>query len=141
MTQPVITLSTLDAERLERAIDARRAFRREQDNLERLQEELDRARIVPADEVPESCVRMNSRVRVRDLFTREVLQFQIVYPRDADVNRGRISVLAPLGTALIGVQSGATVQWRVPGGVRRLRVESVEPPPVVETMRAVETLA
>jgi len=141
MTQPVITISSVDAERLERAIEARRAFRREQDNLEGLQAELDRARIVPAHDVPDGCVRMNARVQVRDLFTREVLEFEIVYPRDADVNRGRISVLAPLGTALIGMQTGATVKWRVPGGVRRLRVESVAPPPSVETTRAVEAIA
>jgi regulator of nucleoside diphosphate kinase len=64
-------------------------------------------------------------IRLRDLDTDEVDQFQLVYPDDADVAHHRISVLAPVGTAILGYQQGDVIEWPVPAGLRRLRVEMV----------------
>ena len=68
---------------------------------------------------------MRSRVRVRDLETGKMSVYTIVTPMDADVAARRISVLAPMGTALLGYRAGDTVEWRMPGGRRRLLVEEI----------------
>jgi regulator of nucleoside diphosphate kinase len=69
---------------------------------------------------------MNSRVRVEDLDSGHLYAYQIVFPRDADLAKNRISVLAPIGTALLGYGAGTTVEWQVPSGMRRLRILGVE---------------
>jgi regulator of nucleoside diphosphate kinase len=91
-----------------------------------LQGELSRATVVPRDGVDRNVVTMNSRVRVRDQVTREVETFTIVYHEDSGVLDGKLSVLAPLGTALLGARVGDVINWRVPAGVRRLKVEQIE---------------
>ena len=87
--------------------------------------ELGRARVVPRSEIPPDVVTMNSVVRLRDLETDEEETYTLVYPAEADIALNRLSVLAPVGTALIGYRAGAVVQWPVPAGVRRFRVEEV----------------
>jgi regulator of nucleoside diphosphate kinase len=68
---------------------------------------------------------MGAKVQARDLRTGRVEGFQLVYPREADPAAHRVSVLAPLGTALLGNSEGETVEWRTPGGTRSLRIERV----------------
>ncbi len=94
-------------------------------HLAELVAELQRAEIVPSDEVPDDVVTMNSTVVLRDLDTDEVETYTLVYPNHADIARNRLSVLAPVGTAILGYHVGDVVQWRVPAGVRRLRVDEV----------------
>ena len=72
---------------------------------------------------------MNSRVRVKDLNDGREITYQIVYPAHADIARNRISVLAPIGTGLLGYTAGTTLEWRVPAGMRRLRILAVESQP------------
>jgi regulator of nucleoside diphosphate kinase len=103
----------------------RRASRRDHDRLAELDEELHRAEIVSATEVPPDVVTMHSRVRVRDLDTGTVALYTLAFPADADIARNRISVLAPIGTALIGYRAGDSLEWRTPGGPRHLRIEEV----------------
>jgi regulator of nucleoside diphosphate kinase len=69
---------------------------------------------------------MNSRVRVRDLMTRAEFVWAIVFPQAANAERNRVSVLAPIGTALLGYRAGDTIEWQVPSGRRRLRILEVE---------------
>ena len=87
--------------------------------------ELNRALLTPAAEIPADVITLHSRVRVVDLKTGEALEITIVLPEEADVDAGKISVLAPLGTALLGFSQGDEIEWPVPAGVRRLRVEQV----------------
>jgi len=68
---------------------------------------------------------MKSRVRVLDLDDICELEYTIVYPHEADYANGKISVLAPIGTALLGYREGDTVEWQVPGGRRRLKIDAV----------------
>lgn len=98
---------------------------RDRENLEQLAEELDRASVVSADAIPPDVVTMNSQVALRDLDTGEEMVFRLVFPSEADVDRQRISVLAPLGTAVLGYRAGDSIEWRVPGRTRRIRIERV----------------
>ncbi len=70
-------------------------------------------------------VTMNSQARVRDLNSNEEMVFTLVFPAEVDYVRGRLSVIAPIGTALLGYRAGDTVEWKVPAGIRRLKIEQV----------------
>lgn len=99
------------------------------DSLAGLAGELRRARVVPRAEIPPDVVTMNSTVRVRDLETGEVDTYTLVFPHEADIAVNRLSVLAPVGTALLGYRAGDVVEWPVPAGVARIRIEEVVPRP------------
>lgn len=125
-----IVITESDYNRLQRLIESSRRFRvRDMEYLDALEEELDRATIVSPEAIPDDVVTMNSRVEVRDLNYGRTTVYQIVFPKDADIAKNRISVLAPIGTGLLGYKSGVTVEWRVPSGVRRLRILKVEHQP------------
>jgi regulator of nucleoside diphosphate kinase len=94
-------------------------------HLDALTDALDRAVVVDADEISPDVIRMHTRARVRDRQSGEVEHFTLVYPWEADVQFNLISVLAPLGTALLGRREGARVRWLVPGGERELTVEEI----------------
>jgi regulator of nucleoside diphosphate kinase len=98
---------------------------RDHGRLSQLQDELDRALVLAADEVPVGVVTIDSMVHVIDLDSRARSVLTLVLPREADVARGRISVLAPIGTALLGFSAGDDVEWAMPGGSRRLHIEHV----------------
>lgn len=90
--------------------------------------ELRRAHVVPRSQLPRDAVAMHSTVRLRDLETGEEETYTLVYPHEADIEENRLSVLAPVGTALLGYRVGDVVEWPVPAGVTRFRVEAVQPP-------------
>jgi regulator of nucleoside diphosphate kinase len=90
-----------------------------------LREALERSRVVEPESVPKGVVTMHSKVKVRDLQTGESETYTLVFPDDADINEGRLSVLAPLGTALLGTRLGDVVEFAAPAGTRRLKVERV----------------
>ena len=92
-----------------------------------LQEELDRAEIVEQTEVPPDVVTMNSRVVIEEVDTGEQRAVTLVYPGHADVETGRLSILAPVGAALLGLRAGQSIDWPLPGG-RRKRVNSTAGP-------------
>jgi regulator of nucleoside diphosphate kinase len=93
--------------------------------LANLEAELGRAKIVPAEDVPRDVVTMNSKVLLYDLDTREREMFELVYPWHANAENNRVSVLAPIGTALIGARVGDVIRWPVPAGVLRFRIEDL----------------
>ncbi len=96
--------------------------------LRKLSDELDRAAVVDPAELPADVVTMNTTVEFEDLGTSEVEAYTITFPENADVALGRISILAPIGTALLGCRVGDIVQWTTPGGIRRLKVRGVTAP-------------
>lgn len=115
-----------DLERLERVVAARRGVdRRDEAHLDALQEELERAEVVEPADLPADVVTMRSRVRVRDLGSGQDAVYTLVFPREADLDAGRLSVLAPIGTALLGYRQGDEIESPVPGGLRRLKVLKV----------------
>ena len=110
-----------DLQRLEGLVDSGRS-----PNLELLRDELSRATVVKSEDVPADVVTMNSRAKFADLNTGEELEITLVYPHAADVSAGRISILAPVGAALLGLSVGDCIDWPVPSGkVRKLKVTAV----------------
>jgi len=94
-------------------------------SIRRLEEELDRAVLVDAAEVPVDVVTLDSWVRLLDLDSERELLVSPVLPSKANADAGRLSILAPLGMAVLGYRTGDTIEWRVPGGLRRLLVLEV----------------
>ena len=122
-----IYIAREDYDRLRRLVDGRRAGDyRDADYLNTLDLELERAEVVEGGAVPRGVVTMNSEIRLKDLDTGEVKTYRLVYPAQV---RGEdsISVLAPIGTAMLGYQVGDVIEWRVPKGMRRLKVLKVVP--------------
>ncbi len=124
-TRPAIVIADRDLRRLDDLLGAGGAARRDASHLQELRAELDRAIIVSPEEMPAGVITMDSTVMVEDLTTGMRRQITLVYPTDANPDLGRISVLAPLGTALLGFREGDEVEWRMPGGLRHLRIERV----------------
>ena len=91
----------------------------------RLRHELDRARIVSSDQVGSKVVTMHSRVVIRDESSCEAITYTLVHPIQADHDAGRLSVLAPVGMAILGYREGDVVEWEVPAGIRRIRILEV----------------
>jgi regulator of nucleoside diphosphate kinase len=92
---------------------------------EALDTELRRATIVAQRDVPPDVVTMNSQVVYEDVATGARREVHVVFPKDADAATHRISVLAPIGAALLGLRVGQEIEWPVPHGVKRIRVAEV----------------
>lgn len=101
--------------------------------LQKLREELDRAAVVDPAAFPADIVTMDSTVEFEDLATGEIEEYTITFPDRADVEWKRISILAPIGTALIGCRVGDIVKWSTPGGIRQLKVRRAAPPAISST--------
>jgi regulator of nucleoside diphosphate kinase len=123
-TAPSIILTRLDVQRLERLIDS---LEDDTPGVEALQAELDRAdAVVGHDDVPAGVVTMNSRVHCREEISGKDYHLTLVYPQEAG-GEGTVSVLAPIGTALLGLQVGQHIDWPAPGGkVLKLELLAVE---------------
>jgi regulator of nucleoside diphosphate kinase len=134
---PIFIIDT-DAAKL-RGILASRASEKEgrdQEHLLDLAEELERAFVVGADAVPAGVIMVNSEVEVVDLLSGEHRELTLVFPSEADPVAGRVSVLAPLGCALMGYREGDIVDWEMPGGLRRMRIDRVSSPNAATTAGA-----
>ncbi|MFH7325236.1 nucleoside diphosphate kinase regulator [Desulfurivibrio sp. C05AmB] len=122
--KPKIVISSLDAERLDRLLESlpRNAFPGKDD----LEAELDRAEVVEPRDIPPTVVTMNSTVRFKVASSAEEFSLTLVYPQDVDAKGGNISILAPVGSALLGLSQGDEIEWPKPGGgVLRVRIEEV----------------
>jgi regulator of nucleoside diphosphate kinase len=125
-----IIVSHTDIQRLIQLIrDLRHSSFRDQAQVELLEETLENAEVTASARFPRNTIKMNSRFRVLDLATEKKQVYTLVYPGEADVSSGSISVLAPIGIALLGRSQGDTIEVDVPGRIRRLRIERVLYPP------------
>jgi regulator of nucleoside diphosphate kinase len=126
MQARTIYITEFDMERLRTLIDeSKRLNRQSNEYLEDLEMELARGQVVPPSNIPPDVVTMNSKVCLRDLDTNEEMLVTLVFPQDADIAQSKVSVLAPIGTAMLGYRIGDTFTWEVPDGIRQLQVEKI----------------
>jgi len=126
MEKRTIYITEFDMERLKkRLLECDTIPERDKEHLEELEQELMNAEIVSPQAIPPDVITMNSSVRLKDLDTKKELTYTLVFPVDSDSRQNKISVLAPVGTAMIGYRVGDIITWEVPGGQRRLKVEKV----------------
>ncbi len=127
VNEAAIYITEVDLGRLRKLIDLARegGTDRYGPNLNRLEGELERAEVVDPKDVQGDVITMRSTVRLKDLDSGRELTYSLVFPSEADIDKGMISVLAPVGTAMIGYRVGDVIEWEVPSGLRRLKVEEV----------------
>jgi regulator of nucleoside diphosphate kinase len=124
MQKATIYISKTDNERLRNLIES---IRNEGDRsnlpyVKNLEEELEFAELVASEDIPSDVVTMRSKVRLKDCDTEKESVYSIVFPGEANFEEGKISVLAPLATALLGSRRGSTVEFEAPGRLRRLEI-------------------
>lgn len=120
MKKPSLIISELDNVRLQKLLDSNEWHNSE--GAEALAAELDRAEIVDSHEIPKNVVSMNSRVRLFDEALNKEIVLTLVYPQDAG-GEGTISIMAPVGSALLGMKTGQEIDWPLPSGTTtRLKV-------------------
>ncbi|MBN9383335.1 MAG: GreA/GreB family elongation factor [Chitinophagaceae bacterium] len=112
-----VLVSFLKDGRYARRIDAR--------NITDLESELRKATLVNKDEFPDDVVRLNSKIKIKESGKENVMELILVTPDKADIKERKISVLAPIGTAVIGFKKGKTIIWEVPGGEKRFTIMEV----------------
>ena len=126
MRNKTIYITKDDAQQLRELLDVDPGMNHfEQNNLRKLATELNRGTVVDPGDVSQEVIAMNSTVHLIDLDTEEEMICTLVYPDDADIDQNKISVLAPVGTAILGRGAGDTFEWKVPAGVRRLKVKEI----------------
>jgi len=125
-TSPLIHISSHDHEVLQLLL---KSLERQREACDRLRAELQRAIVCDATALPPGTVGLNTRVRLLDLDHHETEEYVLTLPAAADAEQQRLSVLAPVGTALLGYHVGDEIEWPTPGGPRRLRVLEVVPEP------------
>ena len=87
--------------------------------------ELRRAKVVDPRKVPKDVVTMNTRLKLKFLDDGTDMEVTLVFPAEADIDRGKLSVLSPIGTAVLGYAEGDTIEWDVPAGKRSVRIEKI----------------
>ena len=122
-----IYITEVDRRRLEKLIEiaGERDPLANHQYLNKLEHELERAETVAPEDVPGDVITMRSKVRLKDMNTGEEMIYTLVFPTEANYDEGKISVLAPVGTAMLGYGAGSVIEWQVPSGLRRLKVEEI----------------
>lgn len=119
-----IYITQTDKEQLSKLIEEAKykEFKTDQ-YLKALEAEIERARVFQDNLVPKDVITMNSKVLLSMEGTEE--EFTLVYPKEADVKHNKISVLSPIGTAILGYREGSTIEWKVPNGIIEIVVLKV----------------
>lgn len=128
MEGKTIYITKSDAMRLKKLVNSQNMSRlnnQDKKYLEDLKKEIDRAKLVDQKNIPKNVITMNSNVRLKDLDSGEEMTYTLVFPDIADISNNKISILAPIGTALIGYSVGDIIEWKVPAGLRKLKVEEI----------------
>ena len=126
MSSRRIFITRQDRERLTSMLDESLAGKnRDVAFLKELARELASAETVEPRAVPADVVTMNSRVVVKDVESGEISEYTLVFPEQANVEQGRLSVVSPIGTAILGYSKGETIAWQTPGGPRQIQIVAI----------------
>lgn len=124
-TTRTLIVTQKDLDRLKALLENYRGDADTRPYIQALKQELEQAQIVESKDIPPNVVTMNTTVKVRSDGAKRGQTMTIVYPERADIDEDRISVLAPLGTALLGYREGDVVEWEVPAGRRKFTIEKI----------------
>lgn len=126
MKRRLIHITNFDYKRLKRLTVVANEFTYEGPAyINDLNKELGKAKILRPEEIPDNVVTMNSKIRIRDLDTGEEMIYTLVFPDEANIDSGKISIMSPVGTAILGYSSGDSVSWPVPGGTCHIKIEEI----------------
>ena len=126
MEKRTIYITEFDLDRLDSLISTSNLGKLDKQHLLELKAELDRAEIVSPQEIPADVITMISQVRLHDLDSGEEMIYTIVFPHEANIQKNKVSILAPVGVALLGYRLGDVVEWPMPGGkIRRLEIQDI----------------
>jgi len=121
-----IYITKFDMDRLLELIDRVRSTPKyNRANVDLLEKELCNAKIVDSADVPNDVITMNSEVNITDVESGEQMTYTLVFPAEANIAENKLSILVPLGMALIGYRKGDVIEWPVPSGVRKIRVNKI----------------
>jgi len=126
MSKKLIYITNNDMKRLRELIMVAKEFgNKDKKYLRDLEDELDKGEVVNSRDIPDNIITMNSKVRLRDINTQKEMICWLVFPDDSNADQGKISILAPIGTALLGYKVGDIIEWKVPAGLTKLKVEEI----------------
>jgi len=126
MSKKLIYITDNDMKRLKELIMVAKEFgNKDKKYLRELEDELDKGEVVNSRDIPNNIITMNSKVRLRDINTQKEMICWLVFPDDSNADQGKISILAPIGTALLGYKIGDIIEWKVPAGLTKLKVEEI----------------
>jgi len=126
MTERKIHITRYDMDRLTELIDGLRLSpKANQAHLDLLEKELYRAVLVDPQQIPHDVITMNSKVIITDTESGEKTTYTLVFPSAANISENKLSIMAPLGMALLGYRTGDIIEWPVPSGVRKLKVDKI----------------
>ena len=126
MAERIIHITKFDMDTLVDLIEGLRLSpKANQANLDLLEKELYRGVLVDPQNIPQDVITMNSKVSVTDTTSGEKMTYTLVFPSAANITDHKLSILAPLGMALLGYRMGDIIEWSVPSGVRKLRVDEI----------------
>lgn len=121
-----IIINRLDYARIKKCINDARQFKSiTESELQKLVNELESAEIVEPEAIPANVVTMNSIVKLSFSNNNKLVQFQIVYPDQANFRENKISIFSPIATALIGYKIGDEIEWIVPAGLTKMKIEEI----------------
>jgi regulator of nucleoside diphosphate kinase len=121
-----IFITEKDKERLQKLINEAKEFQSgSEEYLRNLEQELNQAQLVASEKIPHNVITMHSKVLLKDLDSGEEMVYTLVYPPEANLMEDKISVLAPVGTAIIGLREKDVIVWKIPDGMVRLEVEKI----------------
>ena len=126
MIERKIHITRYDMDRLTELIDGLRLSpKANQAHLDLLEKELYRAVLVDPQQIPHDVITMNSKVIITDTESGEKTTYTLVFPSAANISENKLSIMAPLGMALLGYRTGNIIEWPVPSGVRKLKVDKI----------------
>lgn len=126
MKKRQIFVTNRDLKRLNELLNVAKTFNyRDRNDLKSLEAELSQAQVVDSHEVPATVVTMNSKLRFVDMEDQSKTTVTLVFPSEASIDAGKMSVLSPIGTALLGYSEGDIIEWAVPAGTRRIQIQKI----------------
>lgn len=122
-----IVLTEADRARLAQVLDVNHSFGDEKTGqcIRELNADLETAQIVDADDIPKDVITMNTKVVLRDLATNEDEEWVLCFPNQADIYENRLSVLAPMGVAMLGTRTGDIIEWETPKGIAKAEIKNI----------------